>query len=245
MAGPDRSARQDRKERRCGSLLLLCAALLIALPVGVSHAQSRQRLLSGAIRASAGNCPSSWTFGDVGHPAKPGSQSAHIGTFSITSESQDIYGASDQFHYVWKKTPVDTQLTARIVSQGASDGTAKAGLMLRTGTSASAPHYATLEEPTGNVRKQGAVFVQWRAPGGAFAYDQTYVASGAPIYLELTRQGTSFSALTSRDGKTWKLVPGSMMTLAVKGALWGGFAVTSHSTTTASTAVFDHIHVSG
>jgi hypothetical protein len=107
-------------------LLLLCAALMIALPVGVSHAQSGTRLLPEGIRASAANCPSSWTCGDIGHPAQAGSQIAHNGTFSITSESQDIYDSSDQFHYVWKKTAANAQLTARIVSQSPSDGTAKA-----------------------------------------------------------------------------------------------------------------------
>jgi hypothetical protein len=83
--------------------------------------------------------------------------------------------------------------------------------------------------------------VQWRqTPAGSSG--QTTTTGTAPVYLQITRTGTTFSAATSADGVTWTLVPGSAKSIAgLSGALLRGFAVTSHNTGQLSTVVTNSV----
>ena len=63
-----------------------------------------------------------------------------------------------------------------------------------------------------------------------------------PLYVKITRTGTTFSAYTSPDGSTWTLVPGSTQSLAnLTGSLLEGFGVTSHNTGQLSTVIYDSV----
>jgi len=66
---------------------------------------------------------------------------------------------------------------------------------------------------------------------------------------QISRTGTTFTALTSPDGVTWTPVPGSTVTLpsltvAVTAAVLEGLAVTSHNIGQLSTAVFNSVSAS-
>jgi len=63
-----------------------------------------------------------------------------------------------------------------------------------------------------------------------------------PIYLQITRSGTTFTAATSTDGINWTPIAGSTATLPnLAGADLEGLAVTSHDTGALSTAVFTSV----
>ena len=184
---------------------------------------------------STPTCPTGWTCGDVGTPSPAGTQSLAGGTWTLQGGGADIFGTTDAFHYVWQSLAADGSLSARVVSESSPSAWEKAGPMLRATTDPGSPYYAAFAT-TGN-----GVVVQWRATAGG-STGQVAVAGVAPVFLRVTRTGSSYTAATSPDGVTWTTVPGSTMTLAnLAGPLLRGLAVTSHSNGKAGTVVFDTV----
>jgi hypothetical protein len=183
-----------------------------------------------------GGCPSAWSCADIGTVAPgPGGQALSGGTWTIQGGGGDIWGAADNFHYTWQPLAADGSISAQIVSQTNTSAWAKAGLMMRASTDPGAPYYAVFLTP-GN-----GIAVQWRAtPAGGTS--QVTTTGTAPVYLQITRTGTTFSAAASTDGVTWTAVPGSAVSLTnLSGALLRGFAVTSHNTGQLGTAVMNSV----
>jgi outer membrane protein assembly factor BamB len=183
-----------------------------------------------------GACPNTWTCTDIGQVSPgPGSQTLSNGTWSVSGGGGDIFGTSDSFHFIYQPLAADGSVSARVASQTSTNAWAKGGLMMRLTTDPGAPYYAVFATP-GN-----GVVVQWRSAQGGTA-SQVGTAGTVPVYLEITRTGTTFSAFTSTDGNAWTVIPGSTVTIAgLTGTLLRGFAVTSHDTGNLSTVVYDTI----
>jgi hypothetical protein len=184
-------------------------------------------------------CPTGWTCGDIGAATPTGTQALNGATWTIQGGGGDIWGTADSFHYVWQTLAADGSVSAEVTSQTNTSGWAKAGVMLRASNAANAPFYAVYITP-GN-----GLAVQYRATAGSSAADAVKVAgSVAPLYLKVTRTGTTFSAFTSPDGVTWTLVAGSTESLPnLSGSLLAGMAVTSHNSVTLSTVVFKAVAI--
>jgi len=183
-----------------------------------------------------GGCPSAWSCADIGTVAPgAGGQTLSGGTWTIQGGGSDIWGTTDSFHYTWQPLAADGSISAQVVSQTNTSAWAKAGLMMRASTDPGAPYYAVFVTP-GN-----GIAVQWRQTQ-AGSSSQTTTTGTVPVYLQITRTGTTFSAATSTDGVTWTLVPGSTKSLAnLSGALLRGFAVTSHNTGQLGTVVINSV----
>jgi RHS repeat-associated protein len=187
--------------------------------------------------ASSGtsSCPNGWSCADIGSPAQAGGQSLSGTTWTVQGEGADIWGTSDQFHYVWQSLAGDGTITARVSSQTNTSSWAKAGVMLRQSTDPASAYYA-VEVTPGN-----GIVVQYRASSGATAAWPSTVSGAAPMYVRAVRTGTSFSAYTSSDGVGWTLVPSSTVTLSVSGAMLSGLEVTSHDAANMGSATFDGV----
>src|SRR5215472_8006374 len=179
------------------------------------------------------SCPAGWSCAEIGGATPAGSQVLSGGTWTIQGGGGDLWGTSDQFHFVWQPLAGDGTVSARVVAQGASDPWAKAGVMLRQSSDPASAYYA-IELTPGN-----GVVVQYRAGAGANAVWQASVAQSAPAYVRVGRSGSAFTAYTSSDGANWTAVGGSTVTIAVGGSMLAGLAVTSHNTAAASTVTFD------
>jgi hypothetical protein len=183
-----------------------------------------------------GACPNTWTCTDIGQVSPgPGSQTLSNGTWSVSGGGGDIFGTSDSFHFAYQPLAADGSMSARVASQTSTNSWAKGGLMMRLTTDPGSPYYAVFATP-GN-----GVVVQWRtAQGGTTT--QVSTAGAVPVYLEITRTGTTFSAFTSPDGNAWTVISGSTVTIAgLTGSLLRGFAVTSHDTGNLSTVDYDTV----
>lgn len=182
------------------------------------------------------SCPTGWTCVDVGNPALAGSQTFTTGVWTVQGAGSDITGTSDQFHYVDQALAANGTLSAHITAQSNTNTWAKAGIMVRLSTDPAAPYYAILVTP-GN-----GYVIQYRLTQGG---GTTSIKSGAvtlPIYLRITRSGTTFAAATSPDGTTWTTVANSTVTIAsLTGSLLSGMAVTAHNSTQLSSATFDTV----
>jgi outer membrane protein assembly factor BamB len=183
-----------------------------------------------------GACPNNWTCADIGTVAPgPGGQTLSGGTWNVTGFGNDIWGAADSFHFVYRPLAADGTISAQITSQTNSSSWAKGGLMMRLTTDPGSPYYAVFATP-GN-----GIAVQWRSAQGGTT-SQVTTTGTAPVYVEIVRSGTTYSAYTSPDGSTWTLVPGSTVTLAnLTGSLLEGLAVNSHNTGQYSTVVYNSL----
>jgi regulation of enolase protein 1 (concanavalin A-like superfamily) len=150
----------------------------------------------------------------------------------VRGSGSDIWGTADSFHFRYQTLVGDGQITARVVSVGATDGWAKAGVMIRESTTANARH-AFMALTSGN----GVAFQRRDATGGGSAH--TGVAGGAPHWVRLVRAGNSLKGYRSTDGATWTLVGETTQTLPAQVLV--GLAVTAHNDTALNTSVFDGV----
>jgi len=182
-----------------------------------------------------GLCPTGWNCADIGQVTPgPGGQSLSGSTWTVTGGGSDIWGLSDSFHYVWQTMEGDGTVSAEVTSQTASDPWAKAGVMIRASTDPGDAYYAVYVTP-GN----GVVVQSRDAEGDNSVQEAITGAPQLPIYLQITRSGTTFTAATSADGINWTPIAGSTATLpSLAGADLEGLAVTSHNTGALSTVVF-------
>lgn len=182
------------------------------------------------------SCPTGWTCADIGNPALAGSQTLTNGVWTVQGAGTDIAGSSDQFYYVYQSLAANGTLSAHITAQTNTNTWAKAGIMVRLSSVPGAPYYALLVTP-GN-----GYVIQYRLTQGG---GTTTIKPGAvtlPIYLRITRTGTSFTAYTSSNGTTWTMVANSTTVVAsLTGSLLSGMAVTSHNSSHLGSATFDSL----
>ncbi len=198
--------------------------------VGFDHVQ-----VVGSTTTPPGPLPTGWADQDIGAPVIAGSGGYTSPTFTVSGAGADIFGASDQFNFASTSTASDGSLSARVTAQTNTNASAKAGVMFRATSDPGSPYYAALYTPGSGV------VVQWRNSQGAATSQSSKVAAALPLYLRVTRSGTTFTAYTSSDAVAWTLVPGSQASPAVTGTMLAGLAVTSHNTTALSAATFDAV----
>jgi hypothetical protein len=184
-------------------------------------------------------CPSRWTCADIGAATPMGSNSLSGGTWTVAGGGSNIWDGSDTFRYVWQSIPGNGGISAKVSSQTDSDAWAKSGVMLRASADPASPFYAVCTTPSNGI------VVQARTAEGSDAIQVGAVSGSAPVYLEVTRTGTTFSAATSDNGTTWTPVPGSSLSIpGFTGAVLAGMAVCSSDPELLSTAVFNSVAVS-
>jgi hypothetical protein len=165
-----------------------------------------------------------------------GDQSLSNGTWTLKGAGTDIWRAVDQFHFVWQQLPRNSTVSAHLDTQAKTDPLAKAGIMLRTNTSADSPYYAVFVTPNSGLT------VQYRTVQGLNALIITEnKAFAAPTYLRVARWNNIFTTYVSPDGVTWTPLNGSSVTMNINGAMLGGVAVTSHMPNALGSATFDSL----
>jgi len=177
--------------------------------------------------------PAPWQNTDIGTVGWTGSGSAAGGVFTVIGAGADIWGTADSFHAVQQTLAGDVQLIARVISLQNTNTFAKAGLMLRDSTAATAAHVIIDLRPTGEIE-----FMTRPTNGG----DTTWLAGAfktAPVWLKLTRSGSLVTGSVSDDGIAWSQVGTATVTYGA--APIAALVVTSHDTTLLNTASFDNV----
>ena len=133
-----------------------------------------------------------------------GSESVAGGSWSVQAGGTGVGGNSDQFRFVSQNVSGDTQISAQVVSQQATNNPAQVGLMVRQSSDPTSPYYAVF------LTKGVGVVVQYRSTfGGGTITDVQMAGTAPPLYLEIQRVGDQFQAATSNDGTNYTLLPGS------------------------------------
>jgi hypothetical protein len=171
---------------------------------------------------------------------------------TVSGEGADIWGAADQFTFVYKTLNGDGALVARVVSIGTGSNTwAKGGVMIRESLAAgSASAQMCLTANTDGTAGNGAAF-QNRAStdldmGANDATSNTTAATviAPPYYVKIERTGDSISASISADNKTWTPL-GTAQYIAMANPALIGIFVTSHAAGEYRTYEFDNIKATG
>ena len=173
----------------------------------------------------------------INAPTVPGYFSDNAaGTITLASGGTNISNTGDQFRYAYTMLTGDGSITTRITSQTNTNVAAKAGVMIRESLTWNSKHAALLMTPTNGVE------FQQRSTTSAVATSTTAAASG-PLWLKLTRSGTTITAAWSVNGTTWTTANATMMFPATP--IYLGLAVVSANAGTASTATFTNLATSG
>jgi len=179
--------------------------------------------------------PAPWLDQDVGSPALRGSATYASGTFTVKGAGADIWGPTDEFHFVDQSVSGDVQIVARVTSLQNTSPYAKAGLMLRGSTTASSAHVILDVRPTGDVE-----FMTRSADGAQTTY-LAGSAQAAPAWLKLTRAGATVTGFVSSDGVTWRVVGSTSSALPANVLV--GLVVNSHNAGALTQATFDSVTV--
>ncbi len=187
---------------------------------------------------------SPWIQQDITSPATVGlaGSSSYLPstkTFTVTGSGRDIWDGEDGFRFVHQPLTGDATLIARVVTHQNTHTWAKAGVMIRDGLAANA------REAMVNVTAAAGVLFQYRPSVGATTVHQDVTPAEAPIkatrWLKLTRKGDVFTGFHSADGQSWTRIWSTSVTMAATVNV--GLAVSSHTTTTSSTATFDNVSI--
>jgi hypothetical protein len=170
------------------------------------------------------------------------------GKMSVAGEGADIWGASDQFTFVYKTLNGNGFLVARVAGIGTGSNLwAKGGVMIRDSLAAgSASAQICLTGGDGN----GAAF-QNRATtdldmnaNDATSSTTAAAAIAPPYYVKIERTGDTIAGYLSADGKNWTQL-GISQYIAMTAPAYIGFCVTSHAAGEYRTFEFDNIQANG
>src|SRR4051794_1624403 len=179
------------------------------------------------------NLPSPWADADIGAVGPLGSASYAGGTFTVKGGGADIWDSADAFHYAYERPAGDGTLVAHVATVQNVASWTKAGVMIRNTLDANSAYALMLVSAA-----KGSAF-QYRTNAGVAAAGVNTGASAAPLWLKLTRAGTTVSGYQSTDGNTWTLVGSA--TIALNSSVYVGLAVSSHTTAATATATFDNV----
>ena len=195
-----------------------------------------------AIAAQPGNVPYPWQQTDVGAVAKSGSTTFAGNVFTVSASGADIWNAADEFRFTYQmQGEAAIVATTRVDSVQNVNVWTKAGLMVRAGASAAAPHASIFVTPG-----KGVVFQRRLTNGGTSVSTQGPLVT-APLWLKLVTQPTyptetirAYYRKNTTD--PWTLL-GEDTFPAVIWQPSVGLALTSHADGTLATAAFSSVSI--
>ena len=187
---------------------------------------------------------------DIGNPDISGSSEIQSNSISITAGGADVWGTQDEFRFVYTEQTGDFDLVAQIESLTKPHLYTKAGLMAREDLLDNSRHIFFQVFPNNNPRNKnngGYEFQYRKDKSGEMKAIYPARFDGTPefpvnypnTWIRLKRVGSDFTGFYSTDGKTWKQYTTFNMEFPEK--IYLGFAVTSHNTKKAATAIFKNI----
>ena len=166
--------------------------------------------------------------------------------FGISGAGADLYSGTDAYSTIYLKGAVGSAaaIKTEVASQQNMTGFAKAGIIVRndmTGSGTTPEGVILFESPSGNIQ------LEWDNNNGDYINSVTppngTIPESLPVWLELIRNGSSYTGYYSFDGSNWLAVgtatiPGQATTQDT------GMFVTSHATGSPGQAVFNGFNVS-
>ena len=193
-------------------------------------------ICSGQANAQ-GTLPSGWSDSDAGSVGLSGSASYTNNVFTVSGAGTQIYSTADSFHFADQSLSGNGSIVARVVSVQGTSGTGAVGVMIRETLNANSTNANTTD-----WIRNGALYFYYRGTTGGNSVSLGAVTAAPPYWLQISRNGNSFSSFVSSDGINWQQI-GSAQTVSMAQNVQIGLAVTSGSTSSIATATFDNVSV--
>jgi regulation of enolase protein 1 (concanavalin A-like superfamily) len=215
------------------------SSLYVGLAVNGRSSSSRATAVLSNVKvtaaAASGTLPAGQQGADLGSPALAGSVSYAAGSYTVKAAGADIWDVADQFHFVYQPVTGDVDVVARVASITRAHDWSKAGVMIRESLTAASRHASMFTSSA-----KGYAF-QRRPQTGEYSTHTSGGTGTAPGWVRLVRTGDLFEAYRSANGSTWTKVGSD--TIPMGSTVYVGLAVTSHSASTATTAVVDSVKI--
>lgn len=202
---------------------------------------------AGPPAAVPGGPPAGFTGTDIGSGKGWSGFEPVSGTIIVQGDGSDIWGSSDNFHYMHETAmrTGDFNAAVRLISQVETDDWAKAGLMVRESLTGDSRNIIVSGTP-----RNGVSFAWRDSTGGGsgnsgFSGDPNTTMDGsAPIWLALWRRGNTFYSSWAPDvggsPGTWS-APNNHTNNNMPATTWFGLHNTSHDTNSLSSALFNNL----
>lgn len=232
--------RPTQKQRWTHLALILC----LSLPLLAAGLLSPQQTLAQTVPGGCGgnpppNPPAGWTSVDIGGASTGYSGQYADGAIYVCGSGQQIWDRSDQFRYVYKSYSGNVEIVAKVTDWNPADGWTKGGLMIRSSTAAGASHVTVMVTGSNGIRQQR------RLSDGGTSSDSSGTGSfSVPVWLKLTKEGSTVRTYYSTNGLDWIKVS-SDRTPALGSTFLIGMAISSRNNSAYANATFSNVSVSG
>jgi len=163
-------------------------------------------------------------------------------TYSVLSAGGDIWGTADTCQFVYKKLSGNGEIVVKVESVDPINPWSKAGVMIRQGLAAGAPHGFV-----GVTPDNGVTFVV-RSNADGDSRSDTVNGIQTPYWVKLVNDSTYLSAFMSADGNAWEPIGlPEPIYLTGNADLFVGMAVSSHEGRDVAPceAIFSNVSVLG
>jgi len=205
---------------------VLCHALILVLPATVAAAQSPIGIFDGQT--------------DVGRPRHAGTASFDSArqTYVIAGSGRNMWGAQDDFHFVWKRLSGNFLLSTRasFVGEGVEPHR-KIGWTIRPTLEPNAAHVSAA------VHGNGLVSLQFRRTTGATT-EEIKSPDSLPdpnVVVQLERRDGTYLMSVARFGDT--LVTQQLTGVSLPDTVYVGLYVCAHNDTTVERGVFSNVRI--
>ena len=184
-----------------------------------------------------GDPPQAWNHTDVGSVQISGEScfDQNDQEYSVYASGEDIWGTSDQFHYLYQTLPEDGEIIAQLSALANSHEFAKAGLMIREGLNPDARHVSLFLNQTQRS-------FQFRSQTGGITQSLLgweSIGNTQDLFLRLVKVNEVLAGFTSSDGRSWDFM--NAHELLTSQPILVGMAMTSHVNTTLGSAHFNGV----
>ncbi|HZG74217.1 MAG TPA: fibronectin type III domain-containing protein, partial [Paenibacillus sp.] len=219
----------------------LAPGVAYTFTVKARDTQGNESAASNALQATTNKnaLPSPWTNQDIGSVGWTGGASYSNGTFTVAGAGVDIWGTGspDEFHFVYRTLSGDGEIVARVATQSNTNGNAKSGVMIREALDAGSKYIIANTTPSSNQQSL------WRATTQGATDYAIGGGSAKPMWVKLTRNGSTFNAYESANGTTWSLMKTQTISMATN--VYIGLAVLSMDDSRLNISTFDNVSFNG
>jgi len=191
--------------------------------------------LSGTGTTGQGPLPPPWAAQDVGAVGVKGAAGYANGTFTVSGSGTDVWNTADAFQFVYQPLTGDGTIVAHVATVQPVANWTKTGVMIRQGLTPNAAHAFMI------VSAGKGLAFQRRTSEGGISTSTSGIAGTAPMWVRVSRAGSTVTASYSPDGTTWTTI--GQDTIQLSATAYVGLAVSSHDNTQSATATFDQVSV--
>jgi hypothetical protein len=218
---------------------IICLGLILFFGIAIMPAQE---------------LPAGWFSEDIGDAnADEGRAVFDQGEFYVTGGGTDIWGSSDEFHFVYRTFEGDGYIMAKIWAlEDAPNGWAKAGIMMREDLSDGSPFVNVINTADFGVHMHRRYTYDEDIGSNPDSYTEPdeqlrYANSGTryDVWAKLERVEQDITGSYSLDGVEWNEIVTRTMEEMTSDTFFIGLCVTSHTATVTYEGVFSDVDYTG